>query len=149
MLILSGTNTFTGGIKVAPDGSNDTTNLQVVFASPGALPASGAIGGSFEGIVAGAGYAIDQNFINRLGNGSSAALAADSSNNLDFSQINFTVPLGAINGTHTYSGVIAPISRQLVAAGGATCSAAVRARWFRQPRTSPTGCSAAIRSPTT
>ena len=108
VLILSGANTFTGGIKVVADGSTDTTNLQVEFANPGALPSSGAIGGGSGGIVAGAGYAIDQAFINRLGNGSSAALAADSSNPLDFSQIAFSVPLGAINGTHTYSGVITP-----------------------------------------
>ncbi|MEJ0064844.1 MAG: hypothetical protein WDM85_04935 [Caulobacteraceae bacterium] len=94
MLTLSGTNSFTGGITVAPDGSIATTNLQVVFVNPGALPASGAIGGGFEGIVAGAGYAIDQNFINRLGSGTSAALAADSGNNLDFSQIPYIVPLG-------------------------------------------------------
>jgi autotransporter-associated beta strand protein len=118
VLILSGTNTFTGGIKVAPDGSTDTTNLQVEFANPGALPASGAIGGGFEGIVAGAGYAIDQAFINRLGSGSSAALAADSSNNLDFSGIGYVVPLGAINGTHTYSGVITPLGGTYEFGGG-------------------------------
>ncbi len=113
-LILSGTNTYTGGTLVSiPTVIGGTA--QVEFMNPGAVPATGKITG-----VAGAGYAIDNAFISKFNNAASfpnvAALGADSSNNLDFSGTVGNLALGAMNGNFTYSGTLTPFSF----AGGGT-----------------------------
>jgi autotransporter-associated beta strand protein len=107
-LILSGTNTYSGGTNIG-------VNLelaQVEFATSAAVPASGKITG-----VAGAGYAIDQAFINSFNTSgfslSTAALAANSSNNLDFTSTHGDLTLGAINGHFTYSGTLTPLNSNL------------------------------------
>ena len=105
-LILSGTNTYTGGTIVGPGVG---ALAQVEFLSSGAVPTSGKITG-----VAGAGYAIDQNFINAfkttVSSPNTAALEANSSNNLDFSSTSGNVALGAINGDFTYSGTLTAVN---------------------------------------
>ena len=103
-LILSGTNTYTGGTQSVGETEN---GLQVVFQNAAALPTTGKIG---PAVTAGAGFAINQTFINSFatnygGLNGHAALAADSANNLDFTTLP-DLELGAVNGTWTYSGAI-------------------------------------------
>jgi autotransporter-associated beta strand protein len=105
-LILSGTNTYTGGTIVGPGVG---ALAQVEFLNSGAVPTSGKITG-----VAGAGYAIDQNFINAfktsVSSPNTAALATDSSNNLDFSNTGGEVALGAIRVNADYSGTLTAVN---------------------------------------
>ena len=105
-LVLSGTNTYTGGTQSVGETEN---GLQVVFQNAASLPATGQIG---PAVTAGAGFAINQTFINSFatnygGLNGRAALAANSANNLDFTHLP-NLELGAVNGTWTYSGTITP-----------------------------------------
>jgi autotransporter-associated beta strand protein len=100
---LSGTNTYSNGTTVA------SGILQ--FQSPAAIPNAGAPTITIQPYaIAAAGYAIDQQFLNSITSASqgTAALAVDSSNNLDFNTPGLaTVSLGAV-GERTYSGTISP-----------------------------------------
>ncbi|MGA2953278.1 MAG: hypothetical protein ABSD80_13705, partial [Caulobacteraceae bacterium] len=107
-LILSGTNTFSGGITILTASVD-----QVEFTSLSAV-GSGKIG---QDIIGGAGFAINQAFLGDFSNQfASAALAANSANNLDFTGLP-NLGLSAINGTWTYSGVITPAGQGSSAGG--------------------------------
>jgi fibronectin-binding autotransporter adhesin len=109
-LILSGSNSYTGGTTI-----NAGT---LIFASSQAIGGSGANVNVNYGATVAAGYPLDQNFLSRLVLSSSgvAALAADSSNNLNFSGL-ARLRLGAV-GTANYSGTLTPNGTTYVLGGG-------------------------------
>lgn len=113
-LVLSGTNSYTGGTVV------NSGVLQ--FGSAAAIAGSGR--NVINNAVVAAGYAIDNSFLNRLAENSTPAvlaLAAASSNALDFSSsTGATLPnayLGA-TGSFTYSGTLTPGGNGLFLGGG-------------------------------
>ena len=98
-LVLSGVNNYTGGTIV------DFGILQ--FSGSTSVPASGLITVNSGGTV-GAGYAIDQAFLNHITSTSNGvvALGADSSNSLDFTNL-VNAALGA-NGSYIFTGTLLP-----------------------------------------
>ena len=110
-LILSGSNTYTGGTTV------NTGTL--IFASSQAIGGSGASIIANAGATVAAGYPLDQNFLNSFASACSGviALAANSGNDLDFSAF-ASLRLGAV-GSATYSGTLTPNSATYRLGGGA------------------------------
>jgi fibronectin-binding autotransporter adhesin len=112
--ILQGTNTFTGGLNVT---------FGVVELAGSQAYCGGAFGDcpkiqvSQSGILA-TGYALDQTTLNAIAAASNGtvALGANSSNNLDFTNLP-TVSLGAV-GSYTYSGTITPGANGYLLGGG-------------------------------
>ncbi len=104
--ILSGENTNSGDTLV----SSGILQFASLASIPNSEFGSPTISiGSFA--TAATGYAIDQTFLNLINPGSegTAALAVDSSNNLDFNTPGLaSVSLGAVGGRVTYSGTISP-----------------------------------------
>ena len=100
--ILTGTNTYTQGSVIIGG--------ILEFGNAGALPSTGAVDLRNTGTVA-FGYALDQTTLNRVvnqGTYDTVALAANDSNNLDFSG-QTGVSLGAV-GNFTYSGTLTPVA---------------------------------------
>lgn len=115
-LTLSGSNAFTGGVDWSGGG---TDPVQVVFASPSSVPATGGFGGGFDAV--GAAYPINQAFIANFQPTSGlvvAALGANSSNPLNFSTLSDSLALGAVNGPQTYSGALTPSALSIYGFGG-------------------------------
>ncbi len=109
-ITLSGNNLYTGATIVSGG--------KLVFASSAAIGGSGANVNANYGATVAAGYAMDQDFLNRLALSSSgvAALAADSGNALSFSGF-AALRLGAL-GTANYSGVLTPSGTTYRLGGG-------------------------------
>ncbi len=112
--ILSGTNTFTGGMTVVTGA--------VQLATPSAY-CNGFGNGCAPIVVQGGGvlatsYALDQTTLNAIGASSAGvvALGSDSSNNLDFTSLP-SLSLGAA-GNYTYSGTITPGANGYLLGGG-------------------------------
>lgn len=108
--VLTGTNLNTGAI---------TVNGGVLeFGTAASLGGSGANMTVASGGTAAAGYAMDQAFLGRItiGSGGVAALAADSSNNLDVSGFS-NLRLGAV-GAATYTGTLTTGSTYRLGGGG-------------------------------
>ena len=117
-LTLSGANTFTGGLDWMTSGGG-IDPVQVVFATPSSVPATGGFGGGFDAVAAG--YPINQAFIANFQPTAGivvAALAADSSNPLNFSTLSNEIELGAVDGVHTYSGALTPSALSVYNFGG-------------------------------
>ncbi len=124
-LVLGGADTYSGGTTVDAG--------VVEFASLAAIAGSGPNVTVNAAGTAAAGFAINQNFIDRIANSSTgvAALGADSANNLNFNAAGANLPnvsLGAVKGsgvlnpnTFTYSGTLTPFgSAYLLGGGGGT-----------------------------
>lgn len=114
-LVLSGQNTFTGGVWV------NAGTLQ--FTSQDAVPATGDIRLNTASTVS-FGHAFDQAFlasrVPATANAATIALGADNSNNFDFSSaaLNYSaISLGA-TGTFTYSGTLTPANNTYRLGGG-------------------------------
>jgi autotransporter-associated beta strand protein len=108
--ILSGTNLNTGAITVSGG--------ILEFSSALSLGGTGANMTVNTASTAAAGYAIDQSFLGRITSSSAgvAALAANSSNNLDLSSFS-SLSLGAV-GSANYSGTLTPGSSYRLGGGG-------------------------------
>ena len=108
---LSGTNSYSGGTTI--------NSGAIVFNSLAAIGGSGANVTANPGGTAGAGYAMDQNFLGRLApsSGGVAALALDSSNNLNFSAFS-TLRSGATGGYFNYFGTLTPSGTTYRLGGG-------------------------------
>jgi autotransporter-associated beta strand protein len=105
-MVLSGTNGYTGGTTVSAG--------VLQFNSAGAIAGSGRDVTVSAGATVAAGYAIDNAFLNRVAETADAftvALAASSSNNLDFSSSTGASLSGArlgATGAYTYTGTLTP-----------------------------------------